>query len=68
MTHVFRLASAALIAVGLLAAPVSAQDLKVGDQAPDFTAPGTDGKTHTLSQLKGQWVVLAWFPKAFTAG
>jgi thioredoxin-dependent peroxiredoxin len=68
MTHLFRLASAALIAVGLLAAPVSAQDLKVGDQAPDFTAPGTDGKTHTLSQLKGQWVVLAWFPKAFTAG
>jgi peroxiredoxin Q/BCP len=68
MTHVFRLASAALIAVGLLAAPAAAQDLKVGDQAPDFTAPGTDGKTHTLSQLKGQWVVLAWFPKAFTAG
>lgn len=68
MTHAFRLVSAALIAVGLLAAPVSAQELKVGDQAPDFTAPGTDGKTHTLSDLKGQWVVLAWFPKAFTAG
>ncbi len=68
MTHVFRLVSVALIAVGLLAAPASAQDLKVGDQAPDFTAPGTDGKTHTLSALKGQWVVLAWFPKAFTAG
>ncbi len=68
MTDVFRVVSVALIAVGMLAAPVFAQDLKVGDQAPDFTAPGTDGKTHTLSQLKGQWVVLAWFPKAFTGG
>jgi peroxiredoxin Q/BCP len=68
MTQVFRLVSAGLIAMGMLAAPAFAQDLKVGDQAPDFTAPGTDGKTHTLSQLKGQWVVLAWFPKAFTGG
>jgi thioredoxin-dependent peroxiredoxin len=68
MTHVFRLVSVALIAVGMLASPAFSQDLKVGDQAPDFTAPGTDGKTHTLSQLKGQWVVLAWFPKAFTGG
>ena len=41
----------------------------VGDQAPDFTLPATDGKTYTLSKdLKGHWVVLAWFPKAFTAG
>ena len=46
-----------------------AAELKVGDQAPDFTVPATDGKTYTLStDLKGHWVVLAWFPKAFTAG
>ncbi len=68
MKQVFRLVSAAFVVAGLLASPAAAQDLKVGDQAPDFTAPGTDGKTHTLSQLKGQWVVLAWFPKAFTGG
>ena len=43
--------------------------LKVGDMAPDFTLPATDGKTYTLSKdLKGKWVVLAWFPKAFTGG
>jgi len=48
--------------------PASAQDLQVGDQAPNFTLPGSDGKTYTLSQLKGHWVVLAWFPKAFTGG
>jgi peroxiredoxin Q/BCP len=42
--------------------------VKVGDQAPDFSLPGSDGKTYTLSDLKGKTVVLAWFPKAFTGG
>ena len=43
--------------------------LKVGDMAPAFSAPGSDGKTHTLAESKGkQAVVLAWFPKAFTGG
>jgi peroxiredoxin Q/BCP len=68
MKHVFRLVSGVLIAIGMLASPAGAQDLKVGDQAPDFTLPGTDGKMYTMSQLKGHWVVLAWFPKAFTGG
>jgi peroxiredoxin Q/BCP len=55
-------------------APAPAQappavDLKVGDMAPDFTLPGTDGKTHKLSDYRGkQAVVIAWFPKAFTQG
>jgi cytochrome oxidase Cu insertion factor (SCO1/SenC/PrrC family) len=43
-------------------------ELKVGDLAPDFTLPATDGQTYTLSKLRGKTVVLAWFPKAFTAG
>jgi hypothetical protein len=44
-------------------------ELKVGDQAPAFSAPGSDGKTHTLAESRGkQAVVLAWFPKAFTGG
>lgn len=46
-----------------------AAELKVGDMAPAFSAPGSDGKTHTLAESKGkQAVVLAWFPKAFTGG
>ena len=46
-----------------------AADLKPGDVAPDFSLPGSDGKTYSLKQFKGkQVVVLAWFPKAFTGG
>jgi peroxiredoxin Q/BCP len=49
--------------------PVPGQpELKVGDAAPDFTLQASDGQTYSLSKLKGKFVVLAWFPKAFTAG
>ncbi len=61
--------SAALSLVTSSAAMAQAPALKVGDMAPAFSAPGSDGKTHTLAESKGkQAVVLAWFPKAFTGG
>ena len=62
------LSGAFAIAALAMAPRAAADELKVGDQAPDFTLQGSDGKTHSLSQLKGKYVVLAWFPKAFTAG
>ncbi len=43
-------------------------ELKVGDMAPEFSLPGTDGKTHNLSDYKGKEVVLAWYPAALTPG
>jgi peroxiredoxin Q/BCP len=44
-------------------------ELKVGDKAPDFKLPGTDGKTHSLKEFAGKKaVVVAWFPKADTPG
>ena len=50
-------------------AQTPAPELKVGDQAPDFSLQASDGKTYKLSDFKGkQAVVLAWFPKAFTQG
>lgn len=48
--------------------PPGPVELKVGDQAPEFALPGSDGKVHKLSDYKGKTVVLAWFPKAFTGG
>jgi peroxiredoxin Q/BCP len=44
-----------------------------GDRAPDFTLPGSDGRTYRLSDLLGRpetvgTIVIAWFPKAFTGG
>ena len=65
----------ALVSVVLLAVAAfayaqggSEKELKAGDQAPAFSLPGSDGKTHSLADLKGKTVVLAWFPKAFTGG
>jgi thioredoxin-dependent peroxiredoxin len=47
----------------------TAEELKVGDMAPDFTLPGSDGNTYALSDYRDeQAVVLAWFPRAFTPG
>jgi peroxiredoxin len=39
----------------------------VGTQAPDFTLPSTGGSDLTLSTLRGQNVLLAFFPLAFTS-
>jgi len=62
----------AAVCVGVTAVTAAGQqapvELKIGDKAPDFSLPGTDGKTHKLSDYKGRTVVLAWFPKAFTGG
>lgn len=50
-------------------AAFAADPPKVGDDAPDFSLHGSDGKTHKLADFKGkQAVVVAWFPKAFTGG
>jgi cytochrome oxidase Cu insertion factor (SCO1/SenC/PrrC family) len=49
--------------------PAPKTHLKVGDAAPDFTLPATDGKTYTLSEFRGKKnVVLAFYVLAFTGG
>ena len=64
------LAVAALALSGaVLADEAPVQTLEKGAQAPDWTLPGSDGKTYSLAELLEDGpVVLAWFPKAFTPG
>jgi peroxiredoxin len=52
------------------AAPVApTTTLKVGDTAPDFTLPDTDGNKVKLSEFRGKNnVVLAFYVLAFTGG
>lgn len=42
--------------------------LSVGDTAPDFTLLNQDGKSVTLSEFKGQRVVVYFYPAAMTPG
>lgn len=42
--------------------------LAEGTMAPLFTLPDQHGNPVSIEDLRGQWVVLWWFPKAFTEG
>ena len=42
--------------------------LEAGQQAPDFTLPDQNGDDLTLSDLRGQTVVLYFYPRADTPG
>jgi peroxiredoxin Q/BCP len=65
-----RLCAAMVLGSLFLGSNSMAEELKVGDKAPDFSMVGSDGKTYKLSELnkEGKAVVVAWFPRAFTGG
>jgi hypothetical protein len=53
----------------LVALATAGERPQVGDTAPDFKLPGPGGQAVSLAAFKGKtMVVLAFFPKAFTAG
>lgn len=69
MRRIFWLLGVAVL--GLLAAVIFAPAAKtpaVGSMAPDFTLPSQDGTPVHLSDFRGQWVVLYFYPKDFTSG
>jgi len=54
-------------AVAVLGAGSQERMLQPGDLAPDFSLPGSDGRTYSLADYRGvRPVVIAWFPKANT--
>ena len=42
--------------------------LSIGDQAPDFTVAVGENETITLSELKGKYVIIYFYPKDDTPG
>ena len=48
-----------LIVLASLAMPAFAK-VTIGEGAPDFTLTDSNGKSHTLSEYKGKFVVLEW--------
>lgn len=42
--------------------------LEIGTKAPDFSLPDQNGTVHTLSQYRGQKVILYFYPKDMTGG
>lgn len=42
--------------------------LKIGDTAPAFTLPDQNGREYSLSDYKGRWVLLYFYPKDDTPG
>ena len=56
--------SLGLLATALFGASVPA----VGSSAPDFTLKSQDGNAITLSQFRGKWVVLYFYPRDMTSG
>ena len=42
--------------------------LNISDKAPNFSLPDSNGELVSLSNFKGQKVVLWFFPKASTPG
>lgn len=51
-----------IVSISSAAAPTA------GQPAPDFTLPSQAGKEVGLKDLRGQWVVLYFYPKDFTGG
>jgi peroxiredoxin len=48
------------LALTVMTGPASFGAVKIGDLAPAFTAIDTHGKSVSLSDFRGRWVVLEW--------
>lgn len=58
----------AIVVLGLAARSYLRADVRVGQEAPDFSVQDQNGKVRTLAEFKGKTLVLAFYPKDFTGG
>ena len=67
MVRTWLILTAAWLAIGgSIAEAQASKPPEVGDAAPAFSLPGSDGRLHSLSDHLGRRpVVLAWFPRVF---
>ncbi len=63
----FTFASALLLGTAAFLAPAAELPTE-GGKAPDFTLQSQEGKSVSLKDFKGQWVVLYFYPKDMTQG
>ncbi|GAB5560319.1 MAG: hypothetical protein SynsKO_19660 [Synoicihabitans sp.] len=61
LAFMFVFAASALRAVSAKDLPNGFTTLEIGDSAPDFSLPGTDGKTYTLADFGGTDVLVVYF-------
>ena len=57
-----------IAAMFMVTAAPALMGIAAGDAAPDFTAKNQDGKTIKLSEQKGKYVLLYFYPKDETPG
>src|ERR1017187_1477348 len=62
------LLSAFALALTLSVAVSAAEVPAEGSKAPEFTLKSQEGKTVSLKDFRGQWLVLYFYPKDMTQG
>jgi peroxiredoxin Q/BCP len=68
MKKTILLSLAALMLSAVIVPAYAADSLTAGATAPGFTLPSQDKTPISLSEYKGKWVVLYFYPKDFTGG
>ncbi len=69
MKHFFvRSIATSVVALALAFSASAAEVPAEGSPAPDFTLKSQEGKTVSLKDFRGQWVVLYFYPKDMTQG
>ena len=59
------MSAAALLIIGTAAV---AEQVQMGDPAPDFELKDQDGQLHSIEDYRGKWVALYFYPKDDTPG